>query len=305
MARSLACIVLLLAASAQAQEMPSSVQVCFEGLGEIPLFAMGPQRNYRDAGQGLYVLDLELRFNGSIAPQRITRSGPNCLRAWMPARPLESVSVSFGRTDTNLRDQRKPLKLELVPEKWHDAGALVLERGPFSRVTSDLPGTLELVRVDGREPHPIDELSRVPAGRYQVRYAGTSPENCAPELVLEARGTIRSDTWPEVYAELYAYYRDEILPMVLKGYKLPRCPAGQHLEVRMTLLDGAYRHMLEPEVRLVRTERPPPSFEITVDGKRQTLLGDAVLQIGYGQEIHVAGLGPQAAPPAQKVAAAP
>ncbi len=284
-----ALVLLSSGTAAAAADKPAAVQVCLNLPSGIPLFAEAAKRNYRAHPEGGFVLDFDVALNGK-APQRLTRNGPNCFRAWVTATPLNTIAVDFSRTDLNLKAASKSVNLKLKPDLWYDGGSLDTERAPVSKVTTALPGKLEFARLENAEwskgAFPIKDLSKLAAGRYTVKYEPPPPPqgSCDITVRVEATGTVRADSRPAVYKELVETYQREFAPEVAKGLKAT-CNQAQALEIELRIVDGAYRNPWSPKVTKITRREREPKYDLIVDGRREPFVEGQELEVGYGQAI--------------------
>ena len=103
-----------------------------------------------------------------------------------------------------LASKVKKVKLKLKPDLWDDAGKLEISRGAFSRLTSALPGTLELERLEPSGARKMDRLEALPAGRYRLSHTFPAPAkgSCTVRVVAQASGTITAENHPAEFAAL-------------------------------------------------------------------------------------------------------
>ncbi len=284
---SIAAALLLTAAN---PSKPAAVTICFEGLPkELPLFTNAPAKNYRQAGEELYVLDVSVRLNDAM-PQRISRGkGEGCLKAWLPAQWVDEISASFERTDTNLLPVSRKTKLKLKPDLWYDGGSLAVEQGQFSSVSANLPGKVELVRLPPFSPElgrTSDDLKRVASGSYQLNYRPPPPPEipCEISLKANAEGTVTETKHPEVLREIVENYRRGMAPSILslQGVK---CHAGDHVNMQISINDGVVYRPLEPTYEVTSKPPPPPEIHLVRDGKRAPFKFGTKVAIQYGESL--------------------
>lgn len=279
----------LLISLSTSAEKPAAIQICIDLPSGISLFSESPQRNYRAIGDGSYALDLDVLLNGSQAPERITRSGARCVRAWIQATPIHAIAVSFDRTDLNLRPQSRAVILKLRPDLWYDGGTFTPERGPYSNVSTSLRGKLTIARLEGAgQPFPMRDLSSVPVGRYAIHYEPPPKPlgTCAITVNADAVGTVRTENRPELVRDLVETYRRDFAPEVAKRLKIA-CTEAEALELQIRIVDGAYCDPLNPRVHRVTRPELEKKYELVVDGKRIELRDGLILDIGYGQHVVV------------------
>jgi hypothetical protein len=275
----------LLGAPALAAERPSAVQVCFSLPDGVALFASSPRPNYRALDDGALALDLDLKLNGRL-PDRVTRMGGSCVRAWLQPVSVVSIEVSFDRTVLALAAQEKRVDLKLKPDLWYDGGQVAVAHEPWARVTTVLPGLLTLQRLSGDASVEVPDHQQLPAGRYRVRYEAPPAATGACRVTLRATGvgTIRPDNRPELYARLVESYRTEWLPEVARAQKLT-CTRAEALEVAVRMVDGAFHAPLDPVVTRVRVPEQEPRYQLLLEGKTAPFESGQVITLGPGQEL--------------------
>jgi hypothetical protein len=264
---------------------PSAVQLCLTLPEGVALYSPTPAANYRALGPDTYVLDLDFKLNGRL-PDRLTRNGPSCLRAWLAPVHVTSVSVSFERTLLNLAPQARPVNLQLKADLWYDAGQLSVLRQPWATVSTPLPGVLTLARQSEGGAAEVTDLARVPAGTYRVAYQPPPPPRGPCRVTIRATGvgTIRADNRPALFAELVEAYRTEWLPEVLKAQQLT-CTRAEAVEVSLRLFDGAFRSPLDPELKRVELPVQPPRFALVTGGVRVDFQSGQTVVIGPGDQV--------------------
>jgi hypothetical protein len=289
----------VLAGTAAFAERPSAVQVCFNLPDALPLFAPGPRTSYRAIDDGSQLVDLDLKLNGQ-APERVTRNGPSCVRAWLQAVHVTRIAVSFDRTVLSLAPQERRVDLKLKPDLWYDGGEFTVAREPWARASTDLPGRFTLERLPPAGNVEIADHQRLPAGSYRVSYeappAASGP--CRFTLRATGAGTIRPDNRPELFARLVEHYRTEWLPEVARELKLT-CTRAEALEVAVRMVDGAFFAPLRPEVTRVRVPELEPRYALRLDDRQVPFERGQVVVLASGQEVVLesVGEGPMASAP--------
>jgi hypothetical protein len=279
-------------------DKPAAVQLCLTLPDGVELFTTTPRANYRALTPDTYVLDLDLKLNG-VAPEKLTRNGPKCLRAWLPPRNVRAIAVSFERTTLNLSARELAVDLKLRADLWYDGGQLTVEREPWTTVSTALPGRLVLERISGPSPVSITDLQRVPAGRYRVHYVAPPPPRrpCPVTLHAVGIGTVRSDNKPALFAELVEQYRTEILPGVLSSLGAASCTDAEALDIGVRLADGAYVDALHPTVRKIDLPGEAPRYLWRLAGGPPVPFEDGqVLTLSSGQRAVFEALAPQPQP---------
>jgi len=277
---------------------PAAVQLCLTLPDGVELFAATPKANYRALAPDTYVLDLDLTLNGA-APEKLTRNGPKCLRAWLQPRNVRSIAVSFDRTTLNLGARELAVDLKLRADLWYDGGQLTVEREPWTTVSTALPGRLVLERISGPIPVSVTALQRVPAGRYRVHYVAPPPPRrpCPVTLHAVGIGTVRSDNKPALFAELVEQYRTEILPEVLSRLGAASCTDAEALDISVRLADGAYVDPLHPTVRTIQLPGEAPRYLWRLAGGPPVPFEDGqVLSLSSGQRAVFEALDAQRQP---------
>lgn len=286
-------LALLLPAFAHAADRPAAIQLCFSGLpAEAPLWREAAGRNYRPHGDA-FVLDLDVRIDGR-APEKLTKSAATCLRAWLPARNVSSVEVTFGRLDLNLRDVKVATKLPLKADRWHEGPAIAVTVQPFAKVSTALPGSLKLVRIEeavwsgGSFEWPA--LDRVSAGRYRLLHKPPPLPRHPCEIVVKvisATGSIRADNAPEKLRAIVAEYEQTIAKKLLADRK-ESCEGDDVIELGIKLREGIIPNAWTPELRRIAKPRPQPPYRIVIDGAARPFVPEAeTLELRPGQTLVV------------------
>lgn len=278
----LAWLSLILAGAAAAQNKPAAVQLCFTLPDGVALFATKAQPDYRALGDGVFVLDFDVRLGGR-APERLTKTSATCLRAWLPARPVKRIDVDFSRTDLNLRPTGKDVDLKLKPDLWYDGGGVTVERAPFSSIASSLPGRLTVERMRGDVAEPQPETSALPRGQYRVGYEAPT-HVCDITVSGVATGTVREDNHPKLVAELVDAYRREWAQDVAKDLRL-QCAPGEALQLQVRIVDGAYFRPREPLVRKVKVPGREPHYTLSVNGEAKPFQPGSVVDVDFEQHL--------------------
>ncbi len=276
----------LWACAAIGADKPAAVQLCVQLPAGVQLFSAAPAANTRSLGSDTWMLDFDVLLNGH-APARITRSAPECLRAWLPPERLKEISLDFSRLPLNLVAQRKALDLQLKADLWSDGGKLVIERAPWAKAVSTLQGQLVLER----QGSAVRDWEQLPAGNYVFKY--TPPAlprgTCSITLNVVASGTVRADRNGDLFAELVESYRSEILPSVITRHKL-QCEPAEAAQVSVRLIDGAFRDPLDPPIERVRVPGKEPRYQVTVDGQALPFETGLALEIKPGQKLEFSQL---------------
>jgi hypothetical protein len=270
-------------------DKPAAVTLCFDGLPETtPLFSATAVKNYRQVNDTTYVLDMDLKFNGNLLPSRVTKgSGPSCLKAWLLAQPIDTIEATFTRTDTNLRALPRKVNLKLKPDLWYDGGAFTVATAPFSKVSSSLPGSVELTFkppiAPGLEPTAKD-LSHVSSGEYTLTYRPPVPPEgaCGISVSAEARGTTTLERHPEALREILDNWRHDFAPKVIRKKKIA-CREGDQISFTLEIYDGLVYAPLEPSFRVVPWTEPEHAYQLVRNGESRPFKLGGPVHIGYGE----------------------
>lgn len=285
---------LIAATGFAAPEKPAAVQLCLELPEGLSLFSPGPAPHYRALGNGVFMLDLDLWVDGQ-APERLTKSAGNCVRAWLPARPVKELKLGLERIPLNLEADARVVDLKLKPDLWFDAGSLAVRQQPFASARTALQGTLTFERR-GPDGAVLENSKALPRGEYIVTYtpppAPTHP--CETKVEVVAMGTVTRERHPQVVAELTVAYTENLLPAVLAEQKVT-CTDAEELAVEVLLVDGVFFRPLKP--KLVKHVIPARQihYELIIDGAPIDLTEPAVLKIAPGQMIEVVQHAPRVA----------
>lgn len=268
---------------AEAADKPAAVQLCVTLPEGVALFANKPAPYMRSIGNDVWMLDFDVSLNGHEA-ERLTKSGADCFRAWLPAEKLKRISLSFTRLPLNLIDAEQALDLQLKADLWSDAGKVSISRAPWSTFASPLPGQF----VVERQGQPVSDWKQLPIGPYVIKYtAPPQPKaTCPITLKVIGSGTVRDDHNGALYREMVEYYRVEMLPAVIAKNKL-QCEPAEAAQVMVQLVDGVWRNPLDPEIERVRVLEREPKYQLLIDGKAQPFLSGFKLDVKAGQQLEV------------------
>lgn len=274
---------ILLSGVVAAADKPAALQLCVKLPEGVALFAEGPGPGRRELANGAWMLDFDVLLDGR-APDKLTKSGPECFRAWLPARKVERVRLDFTRLPLNLVTVDQPLSVQLKADLWSDGGRLAVTRAPWTTFSSALAGTLALER-EGVE---VTDWKRLPRGTYVVKYTAPEPARspCPVTLVATGVGTVRADRNPALFRELVEHYRAELLPVVVQKHKL-LCSDAETAEVRLKIVDGTYCHPLDPVIVRARIEAKEPRYQLIIDGAFESGLK---VEVGEGQQLELSQL---------------
>lgn len=279
--RPLLAALLVVAVPALAADKPAALQLCLELPEDVPLFADGPAPHYRAVPGGAFVLDFDLWVNGHDV-LKVTKSGPGCVRAWLPAEKVKEVSLDFSRLPLNLLPVKQPLSVQLKADLWSDGGQLAVTRAPWATASNTTKGALTL-QWQGRT---LEDWDRLPTGRYTLNYVPLPPPKgeCPVTLHVRASGSVRPDRNPALYKELVDWYRREFLPEVIARNKL-RCDPAEALQVTAKLVEGAWRDPQYPKLQVVRLPEKEPKYFVSVDGKAVPFVEGIQVELGPGQAL--------------------
>ncbi len=274
----------LLATASHAADKPAAVQLCLQLPEGVALFASEPRPFMQPIARDTWVLDFELTLNGR-APERITKSGPDCLRAWLPATKLKTATFDFTRLPLNLATQELALDLQLKADLWSDGGRVSITQLPWASAENKTDGTLTLER----NGVAVTEWKQLPRGAYTLKFTPPPEPKSACPITLQVIGigTVRPDRNATLYREMVEFYRAELMPSVIEKQKL-LCEPAEAAQVTVKLVDGTYRNPLAPEISKVRIPDKERQFELTVDGKTTLLTEEGLpLEIEPGQQLEV------------------
>ncbi|MBL8921116.1 MAG: hypothetical protein JNJ54_19795 [Myxococcaceae bacterium] len=280
----------LVASSSWADVKPAAVQVCLELPEGETLFASQKGPSMRAIGNGAWMLDLDVRFDG-VAPEKVTRAQGSCLRAWLRPRKVRKVEVSFDRLAHNLVPATKDVNLELKSDLFYDAGAFAVSQRPFSTIEVGAPGTLTVERQTPAGP-VVESPSRLPIGQYRITFTpAPSPRPCETRLEVLTVGSVTRERQPALLAELTAYYEQEFLPEVLKKLSVT-CSEAEVAMVQTTLADGVFARPWVPRIVKRRLPEREPRFELIQAGARQPVDETVLITIEAGQHFDLVSASP-------------
>lgn len=292
-----AAVCCLAAVPAWAEVKPAAIQVCLELPEGEALFADQSGPALRAIGNGTWMLDLDVRFDG-VAPEKVTRAKGSCFRAWVAPRTVKKVAVSFERVPHNLVAVAKDVKFELKSDLFYDAGSLTVSQRPFSTIEVGAPGTLT---VERQTPAGFvaESPSRLPIGQYRIGFTpAPSARECETHLEVIAIGSVNAERQPALLAELTAHYEKEFLPSVLKKLSM-KCSEAEVAMVQTKLVDGVFSRPWEPSVVKRSLPAREPRFELQQAGVRMPVDGTVLVTIESGQHFDLIS----ASPHAEKLAA--
>jgi hypothetical protein len=277
---------LLTAGAGFAADKPAAVQLCVQLPEGVALFASKPSPYMRSIGNDAWMLDFDVLLNGH-APERVTKSGADCFRAWLPAEKLKLIKLTFARLPLNLVDAEHPLDLQLKADLWSDGGKVSVERAPWSKLSNTTPGKLAVERAG----QPMTDWKTLPSGAYVFNY--TPPPQpratCPITLKVLGSGTVREDRNGDLFREMVESYRVDMLPAVVAKNKL-QCEPAEAAQVTVRLVDGIWRNPLEPEIERVRLAEKEPHYQLTVDGTPTAFTNGLKVELKTGQTLEFAQL---------------
>jgi hypothetical protein len=272
---------LLLASAALGADKPAALQVCVKLPEGEALFAEGPRGSYRSIGNDAWLLDFDFTVNGHDV-QRLTKSGPSCFRAWLPAEKVREVAFDFSRLPKNFVNVSVPMQVQLKPDLWSDGGDVTITRAAWASATNTTSGVLTLAWRGLSQA----DLTQLPAGPYTLQFApAPQPKGACPiAFTVRASGTIRPDRNASLYKELVESYRREFLPELVARNKL-LCDPAEEARITATLVDGAWRHPLSPRIERVRVEEKEPRYVVRIDGKALPFVEGMTVDLQPGQSL--------------------
>jgi hypothetical protein len=289
----LSSLVVASASAAGAPQRPAAVQVCFEVPAGAELFSSAPRPHFRALSSGTWMLDFDLRLDGE-APQRVTKAGPSCVRAWLPPRRVREVTLSFARIPLNYAAVSKQVDLKLKPDLWFDAGTVAVAQQPFAVAHRRAPGELVFERktADGLVREQPDAL---PIGEYVVTWT-PAPERhaCTTRLEVVTMGSVSKEKDPALFAELTAHYEATQLPRALELRGLA-CTDAEEVHAEVLLVDGAFVRPLQPKLVKVAVPSKEPVFQLRHAGGEVGMEGPVTISIGSGDVLELVATPPSLA----------
>jgi hypothetical protein len=275
----------LSASTLAASDKPAAVQVCLTTPKEYPLFATHAGAGYRLLGEGVFMLDLDVALNGRVA-SKLTRSGADCLRAWVPAtEPIRKVAVAFDRAALNLSADQREVDLKVKPDLWYDAGRFTITQLPYSQLRLTVPGQLIVERKSSDGLNPVTDLEQLPAGEYKIGFElPASKRRCEVTVRGVAMGSIRDDNKKAMVDELVEHYRTEYAPEVLADLKM-FCNPGEAVEVELLIIDGVYFKPREPRLKKVHLPSKAPRYALDINGVRTAFQSGQMVTVHTGERI--------------------
>ncbi len=268
----------------------ASLQVCLTLPGDVQLFSATPQPAMRQVDGKTWMLDFDFKLNG-LPAERITKSGADCFRAWVPAQHVKKLALDFERVPLNLVGPERSVDLRLKADRWSDAGRVVINRGAWSTVQNKTTGTLTLERT----AFVLSDPNQLPAGPYRLKFTpAPSTTDCPVTLHVVGSGTVRADRNVETYRELVEVYRSLVVPAVIAKHKL-KCQHDEAAQVAVGLDDGVFRRPLEPEISRVKTDVAPLPLQLSLDGVARPFVDGMQVFVAPGQRLELADLSLHAA----------
>lgn len=272
---------LMIAAAALGADKPAALQVCVQLPEGEALFADGPRGAYRPIANDAWVLDFDFTVNGHDV-LRLTKSGPSCFRAWLPAEKVREVAFDFSRLPKNFVNVAVPMQVQLKPDLWSDGGEVSITRAPWASATNTTSGTLSLAWRGLAQA----DFTQLPAGPYTLQFVPLPQPKVACPLVFSVRasGTVRPDRNTALYKELVESYRREFLPEIVARHQL-LCDPFEEVRITATLVEGAWRHPLTPKIERVRVEEKEPRYVVRIDGKALPFVEGMTVELQPGQAL--------------------
>jgi hypothetical protein len=292
------CVVSVLSAAARAEPKPAAVQVCVQLPLDEPLFVKAPGPHVRELAKGTYMVDLDVRFDGAL-PQRLTRVNDSCLRAWLPARKVRRVELDFERLSSNFVARPKDVALQLVSDRWFDAGTFVVEQEPFAQLALRGGGSVMLERRTSAGAVVHEAPDRLPVGEYRLTFS--PPEGprhtCRAEVEVTPIGSVTPERQPALFRELAAHYEQDYVPEVLQKAGMT-CADDEVVVVRTKLIDGLFVKPHEPAISRKRVAERETTWVLHHDGASTPLTGPLDVTVKPGQHLEVVPVLPAHARPA-------
>lgn len=284
----------VLSTGALAAPKPAAVQLCFKTPAGFELFSTKAAPHFRALSPGTFMLDLDVLLDGEKA-QKVTKAGPSCVRAWLDARPVKKVSVSFERVPLNYVVVEREVDLKLKPDLWFDAGTVVLEQEPFATARVSTGGELKFERKTA-SGLVVERGDALPVGEYVVTHV-PAPEPtrpCPTRVEVVAMGTVTAEKSPALLKDLTYHYADNILPTVL-AQKQYACTDSQELVAEVLLVDGVFVRAMQPKLTRLTVPARQTVFELRHDDKVLRLDESVTITIAPGQLLEVVAKKPPVA----------
>lgn len=268
-----------------AQPKPAAVQLCLELPVDVPLFAKTPGPQRRAIAQDAHMLDVEVRFDGET-PQKLTRAGERCFRAWLPARKVRLIELDFGRLSENLVAAPRAVSLQLKSDLWFDAGTIRVEQRPFA----SLSVSAGEVRLERQTSAGLvrESPERLPAGRYRLTYTPppTARGPCRVQVEVTAVGSVTPERQPALFDELKTHYERELAPGALRKLGLS-CADDEVALVQTKLVDGLFVRPSEPTVTRQRVPGRGRTYLLRHEGQTRSVFEPVELTIEPGQRLEL------------------
>ncbi|MFT3712297.1 MAG: hypothetical protein QM817_32020 [Archangium sp.] len=275
---------------------PAAVQVCFKTPAGTSIFSSNAEPYFRSLGGNAgWMLDFDVLLDGE-KPEKISKAGPSCVRAWIPARQVKKVSVSFDRVPLNFTAAAREVDLKLKPDLWFDAGTVVLEREPFAVMHQRVEGELKLERKTAAGELSLEKPDALPSGEYVVSFvpAAGPTHPCTARVEVVAMGTVTKEKSPGLLRDLSEHYADNVLPSVLAAKKL-NCGEAEEVVAEVVLLDGVFMRPMQPKLTKVSVPSKVTTFELKHDDKVLPLGEPVTITVAPGQFLEVVAKPPKLA----------
>lgn len=265
---------------------PAAVQVCFKTPAGLELFSSKAEPYFRSLNTNTWMLDFDVLLDGE-KPEKVTKAGSSCVRAWTAARAVKRISVSFERVPLNYVVAERAVDLQLKPDLWFDAGTVVLEQEPFAVAKPHTGGELKFERKtsSGLVTEKSDAL---PVGEYVVTHVA-APEptkDCSARVEVVAMGTVTAEKSPALLKDLTLHYADNVLPAVLSQKKFA-CTDSEEVVAEVLLVDGVFVRSMQPKLSKVAVPARQTVFELRHDDKVLRLDEPVSITIAPGQVLEV------------------
>lgn len=274
---------------------PAAVQLCFKTPAGTELFSSKAEPYFRPLSTGTWMLDFDVLLDGEKA-EKVTKAGPSCVRAWLPARAVKMINVSFARVPLNYVVATREVELQLKPDLWFDAGTVVLEREPFAVARLHTGGELKFERKTPSGALVVEKADALPVGEYVVTHvpAPEPTKPCSTRVEVVAMGTVTPEKAPVLMKDLTFHYSDNVLPTVLSQKKLA-CTDSEEVVAEVLLVDGVFVRAMQPKLSKVVVPARQTVFELRHDDKVLRLDEPVTITIAPGQVLEVVAKKPPVA----------
>ncbi|MDX2012031.1 MAG: hypothetical protein SFW67_17695 [Myxococcaceae bacterium] len=294
--RFLLAAVCAVSSLAVAEPKPAAVQLCVQLPLDEPLFVKTPGPHLRAVAKDVFMLDVDVRFDGA-APLRLTRVSDSCFRAWVAPRKVRRIELDFDRLSQNFVARPKDVSLDLKSDLWFDAGTFVVEQEPFAQLAFPAGSSVRLER-QGRAGVVEEDASRLPAGTYRLTFTPpqASQQPCRAQVEVTPIGSVTPERQPVLFRELSTHYEHDYVPDVLKKVGMT-CADDEVAVVRTKLVDGLFVKPHEPVVTRQRVSERETRYVLRHEGGDLPLEGPIEVTVKPGQHLEVVAMLPEHARP--------